>query len=901
MHDATGPQAAAPGLPAVALVGNPNVGKSVVFGFLTGKYAAVSNYPGTTVEVSSGIATLAGEQVEVIDTPGVNSLIPRSEDEEVTRAILFERRPRAVVQVIDAKNLGRGLIITSQLAELGLPVVMLLNMWDEATERGIAIDADRLSRALGVPVVSTVATVRRGLGAIAPALSHAAVPRLATDFGPSLEAAASQLEQALPPQLASRRGIALMLLAGDAELEGRLLGEEHDLAAGLPVAPVRPGRRRRRRRGQLPPPESAPLPPPGAGALRGRVRIEAGRGLAGAGSDLAGQILRIRTEAQAKAAQPLSFLIGRIRAARVELLVRDVCSVRRPRQVSPLATGLFLYLAAPLLGFAVSLVTAGMIAGAIDRFSAPRISASCLPAVADGAASFFRLSLDGTHPLPRGRHAESVAVTIAGAPAPEGAWTLTRDGALAFEQPPAAGTAVRAAFTLHPGWPGMLKWGLALLGAAVYWACVLRRRTQAGGVRSVLGQLTMHPVLAVPVLAAVLWAVYQLVGVVGAGYCVDFLEHSVFGSPSEPAGGFSLFGLHVPFDGLNYHLAGILERIAPRDSVVFQLLLDDQAGLVSVGLRYAFALVLPIVVFFFLAFALLEDSGYLPRLAVMADWLFRVVGLNGKAVLPMVLGLGCDTMATLTTRILDTRRERVIATLLLALAIPCSAQMGIVSAVLADIGGGAAVAFYAAVIASQFLLVGWLASKVLPGRRSDFLLEVPPFRLPQFGNVLVKTWHHVAWFMNEAVPLFLLGTLALFILTRIGYNEQTRPMGLLSYADRVGQPVTRHLLGLPDSAEPGAVGGQRHSTTEAFVLGFLRRDYGAASIRRNFADGFYSARQAMVTLVVITLFVPCLANLLVIVKERGLRTAALIVGFIIPYSFIVGGAVNWLLKAFGGW
>jgi ferrous iron transport protein B len=292
----------------------------------------------------------------------------------------------------------------------------------------------------------------------------------------------------------------------------------------------------------------------------------------------------------------------------------------------------------------------------------------------------------------------------------------------------------------------------------------------------------------------------------------------------------------------------------------------------------------------------------------MMDWLFKKIGLNGKAVLPIVLGFGCDTMATLTTRILETRRERIIATLLLALAIPCSAQLGIISGVLADIGGGGAFALYVGVIASQFLFIGWLASKAIKGRNSDFMLEIPPFRVPQLANIVVKTVHRVIWFVKEAVPLFLIGTLALFILTRIGYNEVSRPLGLLSYADRIGAPVTVRLLGLPAqpaepqsaaAAQPGVGSRVRHSSTQAFILGFLRRDYGAVSIRENFKGRFFSARQAMVTLIVITLFVPCLANLLVIIKERGPATAALIVGFIIPYAFLVGAALNYVLAATG--
>ena len=146
-------QKPAPSRPTVALVGNPNVGKSVIFGLLTGKYVIVSNYPGTTVTVSRGTCKQLGKGVEIVDTPGVNSLIPQSEDERVSRDILLEDGKK-VIQVADAKNLRRALLITTQLAEMELPVVLDLNMWDECLERGIDINTQRLQDLLGIQAVA---------------------------------------------------------------------------------------------------------------------------------------------------------------------------------------------------------------------------------------------------------------------------------------------------------------------------------------------------------------------------------------------------------------------------------------------------------------------------------------------------------------------------------------------------------------------------------------------------------------------------------------------------------------------------------------------------------------------------------------------------------------------------
>ncbi|MBL0057535.1 MAG: ferrous iron transporter B [Elusimicrobia bacterium] len=199
----------------LVLVGNPNVGKSVIFGRLTGQYATVSNYPGTTVEVSSGWSWLAGGKWRVIDTPGVNSLLPSSEDERVTRDYLLKERPDAVLAVLDSKNLRRGLLTTLELVDYGIPMVVALNLADEALDRGIAVDAAGLSRHLGVPVVPTVATTGEGMAELKRAVERAARPILSTrdpsEIGRALETLAPLLGEGNP----AARAVGLALLSGD--------------------------------------------------------------------------------------------------------------------------------------------------------------------------------------------------------------------------------------------------------------------------------------------------------------------------------------------------------------------------------------------------------------------------------------------------------------------------------------------------------------------------------------------------------------------------------------------------------------------------------------------------------------------------------------------------------------
>ena len=263
-------------------------------------------------------------------------------------------------------------------------------------------------------------------------------------------------------------------------------------------------------------------------------------------------------------------------------------------------------------------------------------------------------------------------------------------------------------------------------------------------------------------------------------------------------------------------------------------------GLVTMGVTYAVAIVLPVVTTFFFVFSMLEDSGYLPRLAVMSNRILRSMGLNGKAVLPMVLGLGCDTMATLTARIMETRKERVLVTLLLALGIPCSSQLSVIFALMQRTSHAATLVWLAVVIGT-LLGVGWVGARVLPGDRSDFLLEMPPIRQPMVHNILAKTMARIEWYLKEAVPLFLAGTALLFVLDSAH---------LLGFVHRAGEPIVRRVLGFP------LEGGVSDRVSEALLVGFLRRDFGAAGLLDLARAGKLSPADVAVSMVTISAAAP---------------------------------------------
>jgi len=759
---------------SLILVGNPNVGKSVIFGLLTGRYVTVSNYPGTTVEVTRGTASgIApdGRTIKVIDTPGINTLLPQSEDERVTRDIVLHRDEEegaSLVQVGDAKNLPRALLLTLQLAEMGVPFILCLNMHDEANSRGITIDFDALSARLGVPVFPTVAIRRQGLEHLRQGLLQAAPSSLGTDcvrYDPRIEEEVALLEPLLPETGISRRSLALMVLAGDATLT-EWLGE--------------------------------------------RVSADTL-------SVIESSCRRLR-EAFSRS---VAFIINQERMKTATRMASDVTKGHKVNTADGAARRAMNTIGAlsmhPLIGFGILTGVLYLMYLFVGVFGA-------------GTA------VDWLETGVFGKNLASLSVTV------------PSDGAI----------------TPLPGVEGHDQ-RLTLEDAS---------RLEDGGIRLRLlaearGEEGWEPETA---LAPRFYAVPRA-GRLGP---VTALGEGRFETTYRPDGpGPVRIEADLWSGWINPALYSFFMAFVP-----FALVRDifvGQYGLMTMGATYAIAIVLPIVTTFFFAFSILEDSGYLPRLAIMLNRIFRVIGLNGKAVLPMVLGLGCDTMATLTTRILETRKERTIVILLLALGVPCSAQLGVILGMLAGLSLAAALV-WTGVILGVIVLVGYLSSLLIPGDSSDFIMEIPPIRVPALANIATKTMARIEWYLKEAVPLFLLGTLILFVADRIH---------LLTALETGLSPLITGVLDLPARA------------TEAFVIGFLRRDFGSAGLYRLSEQGLLDPIQVVVSLVTVTLFIPCIANFFMIVKERGLRVALLIAAIIFPFAVLVGGSLNFVLRTMG--
>lgn len=383
-----------------------------------------------------------------------------------------------------------------------------------------------------------------------------------------------------------------------------------------------------------------------------------------------------------------------------------------------------------------------------------------------------------------------------------------------------------------------------------------RHSAIAYGWRERLGDWLATPLVGFPVLIAILYlGLYKFVGGFGAGTLVDLLEGGLFETYINP---------------------WLARVFAPVPWEAVRNLFVGEYGVLTLGVRYAVALILPIVGTFFLFFSILEDSGYFPRLALLIDRGFKRIGLSGRAVIPMVLGFACDTMATMVTRTLETKRERVLATILLALAIPCSAQLGVILGVLAV--SKLALIVWGLTTFLVFILVGFVGAKLLPGAPASFHMEIPPLRLPRLSNVLVKTYSRMHWYFREVLPLFLLASVLLWL------GDLTGVFQLLV----AGLAPVVNALGLPaDSAS-------------MFLFGFFRRDYGAAGLFEMSRLGLLNARQLTVAAVTLTLFVPCVAQFLMMIRERGARFAFGVLAFITPFAFGTGYLLNVLLK-WAGW
>ncbi|MBC7218318.1 MAG: ferrous iron transporter B, partial [Candidatus Caldatribacterium sp.] len=296
---------------------------------------------------------------------------------------------------------------------------------------------------------------------------------------------------------------------------------------------------------------------------------------------------------------------------------------------------------------------------------------------------------------------------------------------------------------------------------------------------------------------------------------------------------------------------------------------ERSLGLLSTGVYVSLGAVLPYVFAFYFVLGILEDVGYLPRLAVFLDGFLHRLGLHGYSVVPMLLGLGCNVPGIMATRILESEKERFVVTLLIAIGIPCSAQQALIVGVLAPYGVAPVLTVYGTLLVVVVLLA-FLLKYLVPGFRPPLICEIPPYRLPFPKAVLSKLWVRLRGFLRDALPVVFLGVLAVNLLSLTN---------AFPYLAKVISPWFAKVLGLPQEA------------LFVIALGFLRK-YMAMGLLLPLG---LSVKQLVIASVILSLFFPCVAAFVVILREFGWKRLLVAVAIMLSFAFLVGSFLNLLL------
>jgi ferrous iron transport protein B len=538
-------------------MGNPNVGKSVVFSRLTGANVIASNYPGTTVDFSKGRLKLEKETVEIIDAPGTYSLEPSNKSEEVATKMLDTAD--VVINVIDATNLERNLYLTLELLEQHVPMVIVLNLWDETKHVGITIDHKKLKELLKIPIIPTVALTGEGIKQLVNSLKNATVNE-------------------------------------------KIRPTSHE-----------------------------------------------------------GRWIEIGT------------------------LIKKVEKVEHKHHTFK------------------------------DR----------------------------------------------------------------------------------------------------------------------LADITMNPITGIPFSILVILTAFWIVRQIGETL-INYLFNPLFEQYYRPL-----------ITNISEILGDNIWHTILIGEYGKEIIFEESLGMLTTGLYVPIAMVLPYIIAFYFMLAVLEDTGYMPRLATLVDNVFHKLGMHGHGIISVFLGLGCNVPGALSTRSLETRKQRFISATLLSIAVPCMAQTAMVFGVLGQFGViYLALVFF--VLATLYIFLGIIMNHFVKGSSPEIFLEVPPYRRPSLQALLKKTWMRIRWFLKEAIPFLFFGVLLINILYHIGI------MQLLS---QVLTPFMNTLFGLPGEA------------TTSLVVGFLRKDLAVGTL----IPLQLSAFQLVIAVTMLTIYFPCVATFAVLLRELGLK------------------------------
>ncbi|MHC1570061.1 MAG: FeoB small GTPase domain-containing protein [Candidatus Syntropharchaeales archaeon] len=373
-----------------------------------------------------------------------------------------------------------------------------------------------------------------------------------------------------------------------------------------------------------------------------------------------------------------------------------------------------------------------------------------------------------------------------------------------------------------------------------------------------LGDISVHPSTGIPLAVLILAFTFAMIRFIGEGL-IDY----VF----DP-----LFDLYTPFAYMiSQYLGGegFLHDILIGTLIGGEIDYVESMGLITTGLYVPIAMVLPYIVPFYLFLGLLEDSGYLPRLAVLVDNIMHKIGLHGLAIVPLFLGLGCNVPGALATRVLETKRQRFIAATLMAICVPCAAQSAMIIGLVGRFGVTGIAIVFLTLLLTMFIL-GFLLKFVIPGVSPEIFMEIPSYRIPYWSGLLKKLWMRTKAFLLEAIPMVLFGVFIVNVLYILG---------VIAYLGTLMAPLVKGILGLPEAA----VG--------ALIVGFLRKDVAVGML----LPLNLTMAQSIVASVVLAMYFPCIATFIIMLKELGLKDMVMSASIMVLSALLVGGILNLIL------
>jgi ferrous iron transport protein B len=374
-----------------------------------------------------------------------------------------------------------------------------------------------------------------------------------------------------------------------------------------------------------------------------------------------------------------------------------------------------------------------------------------------------------------------------------------------------------------------------------------------------LEDASSHPVGGIIIALVVLFATFWFVRFVGEGM-ISYIGDPFFEGLWKPV----LMKLSLVLGPESFWHTVLIGKLIGGEIIYLQ-----SFGLLSTGLYIEFAVVLPYIISFYLALGILEDIGYLPRLAVLMDTLMHRLGMHGYAIIPTILGLGCNVPGIMATRILESRKQRFIAATLISIGVPCAALQAMIIGLLGQQGIGYVAMVYGSLFVS-WVIIGLILNRTVKGFNPELLVEIPPYRLPPWRAVGEKLWLRVSGFIREALPIVLGAVVVVNILYTFGVFD--------AIAD-VAAPLLTGLWGLPKES------------VVAILVGFLRKDVAMGML----AALDLTAKQLVISSTVLAMFFPCVATFVILARELGVRDLFKAIGVMLVAVLIMGSLQNLIL------